>query len=101
VHDTVVTPEQRTEAVAGGVPVKEVGGIHSTQFALMVQPVSPHVRLEVGATGVGGATAPAPVTVKPLKTKLAEEQDAEEEHAEESSQDILPLQILQTGTIPV
>jgi len=139
--------------VVGTVPVKEEGGVHSTQFALMVQPLLPHVRavdtgvgvgvfgtvedtgvgvgvfgtvedtgvgvgvfgtvedtgVGVGVfgtvedTGVGdGIEPPALVTVKPLKIKLlAEEQGTEEVHEEPSSQDILPLQTLQTGTIPV
>jgi hypothetical protein len=99
----VVPVLQRTDPVAGAVPVKELGGRYSIQVVEMVQPESPHVGPVDTVTGVGGGvvTAAAPVTVKPLKTKFAEEQEAEEEHAGESSQDILPLHTLQTGTRPV
>lgn len=110
-HDTVtVDPEavvQVTEAVEGAVPVKEVGYVNSTQVVVMVQPLVPQLLAGTGAggaTGGGGATEPAPVTVKPLKTKLdpEEEQGTEEGHdAEPSSQDMLPLQTLQIGTMPV
>jgi len=105
VHDTVKVGEeveQRTEAVEGAVPVKDAGGRNSTQFALMVQPERPQVEAETGV-GTGTTTAPAPATVKPLTTKLdpVEEHGTAEGHAAEpSSQDILPLQMLQTGTIP-
>jgi hypothetical protein len=70
----------------------------------MVQPLVPQVEEEdpVGGGGGGGEeTVPAPVTVRPLKTKFAVEQLAEEEQAGESSQLIEPDQILQTGTKPV
>jgi len=96
-----------TEAVEGGVdPVKEVGCVNSTQVVVMVQPFVPQQpvvgQLEGGGGGGGGVTEPAPETVKPLKTKLdEEEQGTEEGHdAEPSSQPMLPLQTLQTGTIP-
>lgn len=107
-HDTVtVDPEavvQVTEAVEGTVPVKEVGCVNSTQVVVMVQPLVPQLLAGTGVVGGGGATVPAPETVKPLKTKLDPEevQGTEEGHdADPSSQDMLPLQTLQTGTIPV
>jgi hypothetical protein len=92
-----------TEAVEGGVPEKEVGTVNSTQVVVMVQPFVPQLPAGGGGGGGGGgATEPAPETVKPLKTKLdEEEQGTEEGHdAEPSSQPMLPLQTLQTGTNP-
>jgi hypothetical protein len=105
-HPTVTEdPEevmQMTEAVEGTVPEKEVGCVNSTQVVVMVQPVVPQLLAGTGVGGGGGVTEPAPETVKPLKTKLdEEEQGTEEGHAAEpSSQLMLPLQTLQTGTIP-
>lgn len=88
----------------GGVPVKVLGGVNSTQYALMVQPLSPHTGVVDGGGGGGGAeTVPALATEKLLTTKLdPEEEQGTEPHVEEpSSQDILPVHTLQTGTIPV